>query len=310
MHDFITQQNKAGYVFGNYSHFLGSYEYPSKAANLIKNKAENGDGAYQYLWGLANVAFYPKPLIDKSGYSQRQNQNEKIVKEGLRWLFASADQGYVSPMLFLIRRAINSSTATFSDAQHDKLSMYASILMRNKEPGAAELTKKLEATLNFEEEAKVYDFEKMLLNYRDLSVAEIFSLIKALRTGEYLSPTNLFVSLEVKKDLAKQKSLLRHLVGHPESNGRAAYELSKLQEKENTSFAKRDTRILREIALTKIYPPALRDEGYRLGCSEKTTEAKNILAEAAELGDTDAADYLEELEEYGNLYGCTSNEEN
>jgi hypothetical protein len=305
MADFHTQSGRIDYIFGKSTHFLGSNESPSNAARIIHQKALSGDGMFQFFWGLINITVYKHELRTAMNIEENNALAIRLSEEGMNWIFKAADQGYAEPMLFLLRYAVNSSSAVISDDNFDKLFIYANALVNANEPGAEVLLRKLRTTSSIEKQLD--EFEKKLENYRNLPEEEILRLVKAVQFGFYTSSENVITQFNVEKNQKKQEKLLRHLVNlNKVYMGQAAYELSKLQAQKNTGWGRKDSKILRGISIDEKYPLALRDEGVRLACSDKLDAALVMLKEAKKRGDVESADYIDELKEYGNIYDCPS----
>lgn len=300
---FSTEKGRSDLVFGETEHYLGSIESPSIAVKMIERKAEDGDAVYQYIWGLVNSLVY-SPSLPKSKKEalQASIMMKKSKEEGRKWLFKSADQGLVESMLLLIRNAVNNSHRALPESEHTRLVYYANALKEAKEPEAERLLEKLISLSNDSQIAE--EFENNLFNYTSLTDEAIFDIAAALTTGYFQINQNGIRRIYVGKDKDNSEKLFRYLVDKRESV-KAAYALSNslMDRKSNPEIAAKILE-LRKIASAGKHPISMRLIGVHLACNGQLDEAIDLLNESDKLGDTEALSYVEEINEYGDIYEC------
>lgn len=216
---------------------------------------------------------------------------------------ARARQGLVESMLLMIRTAVNSSHRDLPESEHTRLIYYATTLTEAKEPEAESLLEKLIYLSNESQIAE--EFENNLLNYADLSDEVIYGIAEALMTGYFQIDQDVLRRIYAGKDKDKSEELFKYLVDK-RKNPKAAYALSNLLmgKTDNPEIAKKILE-LRKIASAGKHPISMRLIGVHLACSGKFDESIKLLNEAVRLGDKEALSYVEEIQEYGDIYDCS-----
>jgi hypothetical protein len=290
-------------VIGRHNHYLGSIESPSTAAQLIAQKAEDGDAVFQYLWGvIISLVYSPGVPTNNQDAERILHLRIKKNKIGREWLFKSADQGLVSARLMLIKQAVAQYSKPISESEHVRLMFYAKELVESNIPEAETLLRELLATSNKSQIEQ--EFKNKLANYESSSDEEIFDLARSLISGYFKLNKKTFSRIEIDKDKEKSKELFIYLM-EKRGNAEAAYALSKTleEDKSNPETAQRILELRKQAAAGK-HPLSMRLIGVHFACKGDLQEALKLLKEADNLGEKEASSYIEEIEEYGDIYDC------
>jgi len=275
-----------------YISHLGSFNKLSKSGELLLERAKGGDPIAQYLFAVLQFTLAPR---------SKHNEviNEQVASRTLKWLLMAAEQGHEPAMIAYIKRVIP-VIGLPTQEQHENGSRFSKKLLKSLGPQAQVFVRafrKLPHQGNWREK-----LDAMLNDLSVFSIEELHDLSRALLLGSIEFDSGIPGSLGTSVDIpAMPKERLR-ILNYLDTNhqdGMAAYNLAQLNKDDlltyETYFAS---------AIDRNYPAALRFLGLYFACTENMPLAKNYLFMAKSLGNTNAADDIEELLEYGNIYEC------
>ncbi|WP_299496292.1 hypothetical protein [uncultured Shewanella sp.] len=287
---------------GRLTHEFGTKEQPSKAAIIIKGKAEAGQADYQYLWGLISQFIYRQFSVAHIG-----SQIDK------KWIIAAADNGQVAAMAQEIQAFMGTISMPKRERQQQVLD-YAVELHEQYNNTDTELL--IAAVKSRETIEDVIERMRFLYdNYTQLSSEQLNSLWRFYLYGHYESAEKVVlfdkefsVSGRFDPDLAKGMRILKYNFSHFKSIS-ATMTLANIYSRsyitEQTEWNKQKALNYYKVAKDLNHPRAVTWYGDYLHCIGQKTEGIALLRQAASLNDEDAKESLEDIKQLGYTVNCS-----
>lgn len=276
---------------GRIRHSFGSYDLLTDEAKLIRARAQEGKGFYQYFWGaLILLELYPANVIS-------DDKKLQIKAEGLNWVKRAADAGYADAQIYMAEDYLEKfQTQNLSQDKAQALA-YAESLMRNKHPEGRYLAERVRKTPTLADVDAA--FQARLAIYEHLSKKELKYLAYALSKGEYVDGRVTGMTLSFAPSTDKAIELLYHLVNeHVDID--SAYYLAELLLDRDTSEA---LYYFKWSADRGVAPAMLWLARYYI-CGDKRAKGMLYLNRALNEDDPDAQSFAEQVGVTGHPDFC------
>lgn len=277
---------------GRIRHSFGSYDLLTDEAKLIRARAQEGKGFYQYFWGaLVLLELYPANVVD-------DEKKQKIKAEGLDWVKRAADAGYPDAQIYMAEDYLEKFQTLNSEEAKTQAMVYAESLIQNKHPEGRYLAEKVRKTPTLADVEAM--FKARLGIYQYLSRDELKYLAYALSKGEYVDTRVTGITLDFEPEIDKAIALLYHLVDeHVDVD--SAYYLAELLSESDAAEA---LYYFRWSADRGVAPAMLWLARYYI-CADNRAKGMLYLNRALNEGDPDAESFAEQVSLTGHPEFCS-----